>query len=272
MPGKSGLKIRALYYVCECSENEPNSPLLQVEAYKKLYTHIQLSAGIDIQELRQQFSPEEIDLDYALSRLLQYKFIYKDYAAKRNASQTYEKIIHLRPAAGAIPEYFSRRPAQKRLLEILLKTPICSAAFLRQEKISWPVIHALEEQRLIEIRLERILQDSYRESDSMGKSRIELTDSQTKALGEIVPLLEACQSKTFLLHGVTGSGKTQVYIRLIEGALTRGKTAMLLVPEIALTPQMLRRNYAGGTHMVGVGDGDAECIGRITAWQARQLQ
>lgn len=239
MPGKSGLKIRALYYACGNSESEKSSPLLQVQAYKKLYTQIQLSDGLDMQELRQQFSPEEIDLDYALRRLLQFKLIYKDYAAKRNASQSYEKIICLRPDTGAVPDDFSRRPAQKRLLEILLKTPVCSAAFLRQEKVSWPVIHALEEQGLIEIRSERILQDSYRGSDSIGKSRLELTAAQKKALGEIVPLLEACQSKTFLLHGVTGSGKTQVYMEAARTARAQGRQVVVLVPEIALTGQLV---------------------------------
>lgn len=68
-----------------------------------------------------------------------------------------------------------------------------------------------------------------------------LNGEQQAAFDGLCTLLGREGGSAALLHGVTASGKTQVYIRLIEEALTRGKTAMLLVPEIALTPQMLRR-------------------------------
>ena len=67
----------------------------------------------------------------------------------------------------------------------------------------------------------------------------ELTDEQKEVLSELTVALKA-PGKPFLLHGVTGSGKTEVYIRLVREALRQGKGAIILVPEIVLTPQMIR--------------------------------
>jgi primosomal protein N' (replication factor Y) len=68
-----------------------------------------------------------------------------------------------------------------------------------------------------------------------------LTEEQEAALNKIVPAIEAKKNKTFLLEGVTGSGKTEVYLRAIAKALQLKKTALMLVPEISLTPQMVAR-------------------------------
>lgn len=68
-----------------------------------------------------------------------------------------------------------------------------------------------------------------------------LTEEQAYAVKCIGASLEANQNKTFLLHGVTGSGKTEVFLNCIQKALGIGKTAIVLVPEISLTPQMVSR-------------------------------
>ncbi|MCX5744817.1 MAG: primosomal protein N' [Proteobacteria bacterium] len=68
-----------------------------------------------------------------------------------------------------------------------------------------------------------------------------LTSEQVIAVDAIVAALGAPAWKPFLLHGVTGSGKTEVYLRVIAEALDRGKTALVLVPEISLTPQLAAR-------------------------------
>jgi primosomal protein N' (replication factor Y) len=67
----------------------------------------------------------------------------------------------------------------------------------------------------------------------------ELTVPQGRALGEIASALEKGEPKTFLLFGVTGSGKTEVYCRSLERALRLGRQGIVLVPEIALTAQMI---------------------------------
>ena len=77
--------------------------------------------------------------------------------------------------------------------------------------------------------------------ESAERTDVTLNFGQQQAFEGLSALLEREGGSAALLYGVTASGKTQVYLKLIEEALRRGRTAMLLVPEIALTPQMMRR-------------------------------
>jgi primosomal protein N' (replication factor Y) len=74
-----------------------------------------------------------------------------------------------------------------------------------------------------------------------GTQAVELTSEQNVALDEIAGAICRTQHETFLLQGVTGSGKTEIYIRAAQESVRRGKQAIILVPEIALTPQTVRR-------------------------------
>ena len=101
-------------------------------------------------------------------------------------------------------------------------------------------LRGLKKAGLVEFSEREVLRVS-RYDDAPAREDIVLNGEQQAAFDGLCTLLGRAGGSAALLHGVTASGKTQVYIRLIEEALTRGKTAMLLVPEIALTPQMQRR-------------------------------
>jgi len=79
------------------------------------------------------------------------------------------------------------------------------------------------------------------DADEANRSRPSLTDEQQGVLDRLTPALEGNTFNTFLIHGVTGSGKTEVYLSAIEKVVARGREAIVLVPEISLTPQTIRR-------------------------------
>lgn len=98
----------------------------------------------------------------------------------------------------------------------------------------------------------------------------ELTAEQSAALATLLPALEQGFSTT-LVHGVTGSGKTEVYLRLLEAVLARGGQALILVPEINLVPQMLARVRERFPHVTSVAQHSALADGeRLAAWLAVQ--
>ncbi|MBU3694980.1 MAG: primosomal protein N' [Rhodocyclaceae bacterium] len=97
-----------------------------------------------------------------------------------------------------------------------------------------------------------------------------LTAEQSAALGALAPRLGAGFSTT-LLHGVTGSGKTEVYLRLLAEVLVAGGQALVLVPEINLVPQMLARVRERFPHVIAVPQHSALADGeRLAAWLAAQ--
>lgn len=93
--------------------------------------------------------------------------------------------------------------------------------------------------------LTKVQQEVYRDPFSQvtvpENQNLTLNQEQTVAVNAINQAVETATAQTFLLQGVTGSGKTEVYLRVMQTALDQGKTALMLVPEISLTPQIVGR-------------------------------
>jgi primosomal protein N' (replication factor Y) (superfamily II helicase) len=102
-------------------------------------------------------------------------------------------------------------------------------------------VQSLERRGLVEVFAQEVRRDPLAGAELPAADDLILTAEQREALAEIEAAIEARGFRAFLLHGVTGSGKTEIYIRAMRSALGQGRSAMMLVPEIALTPVFSRR-------------------------------
>ena len=132
--------------------------------------------------------------------------------------------------------------AQRRAI-FTLEThgPMALQSLLATAGVSAATITSLEKKALVEISVEAVRRDPL--SDGLGiKSEVHtLTAPQTSVLTQIEQQMNSGDYSAFLLHGVTASGKTEIYMRAMSKALSLGRSAMMLVPEIALTPVFSRR-------------------------------
>lgn len=118
--------------------------------------------------------------------------------------------------------------------DVLLRT-------LKEEGFSNSSIQTLVKNQILEKYEAVVNRDPYENRIFEKEINKSLTNAQQEAFSQIDEAVKANESKTFLLHGVTGSGKTEIYLQTIENVLKKGEQAIMLVPEIALTPQMVNR-------------------------------
>lgn len=133
--------------------------------------------------------------------------------------------------------------ARARLLEAVLEEETLSCSLVRDKlHVTSQMLNAMEEQGILKIRSRRV----YRNPVSQGGEggwHFRLTESQQKTADAILAGWDAGDARPCLIRGVTGSGKTMVYMELMERVLQKGRQAILLIPEIALTYQMVQRFY-----------------------------
>ncbi len=132
-------------------------------------------------------------------------------------------------------------PSALKIIDILLKDKIKKRSTLT--KISASSVKTLLTKKIIK----EIVKESYRTSYNSYPQykQIELTTDQKQVIDEVKHSFN--KPDTFLLYGVTGSGKTEVYMELVSEVIDKGKQAIILVPEISLTPQMVNR-FRGRFH------------------------
>lgn len=194
-------------------------------------------------------------------------------AAKPNPSRKTRRVVKIRddiPSLLLRDKAFARAPQQRAAFELLESLGgMSSVEHLREQlNISASVLKGLEKRALITIETEEVSRDPFVNRVKPPEHRHIPTQEQANA----ITTLESGESgEVFLLHGITGSGKTLVYIELLRTIVhERGQTAIVLVPEIALTPQTVDRFRSVFGDIVAVLHSALSEGERYDAWLALQ--
>ena len=162
--------------------------------------------------------------------------------AIRKEKEGWKKQLFVRALqlSGEFPKLPKRQQDIWNIIEE--RREILLAELLELAETTAATVRKLEDRGLVEITSEISERDPYARETILPTQNIVLNPAQAKALGEITKAMDAeNSSRTFLLHGVTGSGKTEIYLQALAHALEQGKGAIVLVPEISLTPQTVER-------------------------------
>ena len=166
----------------------------------------------------------------------------KQQSGSDSVRAKYERRVRLLPTVGDPDNGAKITDAQQRVIEALRnEESLRFADVLARAQVGPSPVMTLAKRKLVEIFAQQLRRDPLSDLPAAAATDYVLTEDQETVIAEIDTSLNNHAYAPFLLHGVTGSGKTEVYIRAMRVALKLGRSALMLVPEIALAPVFSRR-------------------------------
>lgn len=168
--------------------------------------------------------------------------IIKDRVAKKKVLTVFppERTDDLQKHIDSLPKSAKR---QKDVLVFLAAnpSPIRLTELAVKLEVGAGTVKSLADKGMVELKEVELLRDPYAGRTFQRTLPLSLTEEQKRVFQPLREAVEGSRHEIFLLHGVTGSGKTEVYLQSIQACLDLGREAIVLVPEISLTPQMVER-------------------------------
>lgn len=241
IPGKAGVKSSTVYRAggVRAAEGQSGPDALRPFC-RDILAFLQDSGPKTLPHLAGRFGGEA---EGALRLLIRQGLVHKEVTTRHTAKPRYRTDWRLaigRDEAEELLAGLKGKPAQARLLAELLRQDRLTPERLKELKLTNATVQSAAGAGWATAEKVRLYRDSYC-GDRCAAGRLNLMDQQRAALAEIVPALTGGKHASFLLHGVTGSGKTQVYIEATAEARRQNRQAVILVPEIALTGQIVNR-------------------------------
>ncbi|MDN6195984.1 MAG: primosomal protein N', partial [Atopostipes suicloacalis] len=175
---------------------------------------------------------------------IEIKYLVDDHVTKKT-KKIVQRKMSLNDLKKAKAETSTRAYRQRQLIDFLLtldKEETVDLKFLRKnEELSTAVVQRGENEGWCEIEEVELYRNPYEASKYAQTENLQLNPEQNEAYEKITKAAKSKKNEVFLLEGVTGSGKTEVYMQSIAEVLKKGEGALVLVPEISLTPQMVHR-------------------------------
>ncbi len=176
----------------------------------------------------------------------------------RNAEVKEKLLLFARlaqkPDAAALEQMEKRAPKQAFVIEFLSgqNEPVAVTELMKECGVTRSTLEQMRERGLIALERQAVQRDPYGEEIFVHAPQLEMNEEQSAAFERIAAAVKVpALHRPMLVHGVTGSGKTELYLRAMDLALSLGKTAIVLVPEISLTPQTVERFKSRFAHLQG---------------------
>ena len=168
---------------------------------------------------------------------------------KNFANRTKDKtalFVSLNMPKEEVKEYINNKKVKSEkqisiLNYVMQMDTVMQAELIEKTNTSRAIIKTLEKNGFLKIETKKVVRNPLNDKRINRTKNLQFTEEQQLAYSEVEKSIEKNEYKKFLLYGVTGSGKTEIYLQLIEKIVEQGKSAIMLVPEISLTPQMINR-------------------------------